>query len=178
VPTANEKKALWFLAIVALSGSGVRLWRVKTPDAGATESAALDRQIGRVDSVRALRHQKPDTRTNKPAAGRRDSLHRESQEPAEPSAPIDLDRATAEQVESLPGIGPALAKRIVAYRDSAGAFGQVEALCEVRGIGPALSERLRPLVTFTGAHRPLSAACGDSSNRTPKTRRTRTRQLR
>ncbi|HEY8175556.1 MAG TPA: helix-hairpin-helix domain-containing protein [Gemmatimonadaceae bacterium] len=175
MPTANEKKALWFLALVALSGSGVRLWRAKMPDAGATESAALDRQIGRVDSVRALRHQKSDARENKQPGGNRDTLRPEAKEA---SSPIDLDQATTGQIESLPGIGPALAKRIVAHRDSAGAYGQIDALCEVRGIGPALSERLRPLVTFTGAHRPLSAACGDSSNRTPKMRRARTRQLR
>jgi competence ComEA-like helix-hairpin-helix protein len=166
VPTANEKKALWFLALVALSGSGVRLWRAQVPDAGATESAALERQIGRVDSARALRHKKSDPPAQKPAAE------------TEPSRPIDLDQATADQIESLPGIGPALAKRIIAHRDSAGAFGQLEALCEVRGVGPALAAKLRPLVTFTGAHRPLSAACGDSSNRTPKTRRARTRELR
>jgi hypothetical protein len=185
VPTSNEKKALWFLAIVALSGSGVRIWRAKLPEATANETGALDRQIGRVDSVRASNHTHHERRREKPA-GREPSA--ESREPKaesrEPSAesrvavPIDLDQATAEQIESLPGIGPALAKRIVGHRDSVGALGQIEALCEVRGIGPALSQKLRPLVTFTGARRPLSAACGDSSNKTPKTRRSRTRQLR
>ena len=173
--TSNEKKALWFLAVVALSGSGVRLWRATLPDAGAAESAALERQIGRVDSVRAMRH-KPVAR----ASSRRDTL---TPVPApliesRQVTPVDIDQATADQIESLPGIGPSLAKRIVADRDSNGAFGQLEALCAVKGIGSALAEKLRPLVTFTGARRPLSAACGGASKNTPKTRRARTRQLR
>jgi competence ComEA-like helix-hairpin-helix protein len=180
VPTANEKKALWFLAFVALSGSGVRIWRAKLPEATANETGALDRQIGRVDSVRAANHKQHESRRERsvrrehPPVGGADGHPAESREPV----PIDLDQATAEQIESLPGIGPALAKRIVAHRDSVGALGQIEALCEVRGIGPALSLKLRPLVTFTGPRRPLSAACGDSSNKTAKTRRSRTRQLR
>ncbi|HEX7120528.1 MAG TPA: helix-hairpin-helix domain-containing protein [Longimicrobiales bacterium] len=60
------------------------------------------------------------------------------------AAPLDLNRATAAELEALPGIGPALAARIVAYRDSAGPFTAVDSLTRVRGIGPALLERLRP----------------------------------
>ena len=78
---------------------------------------------------------------------------------------LDLDRATAEQIEALPGIGPALARRIVANRDSVGAFGHLDALCDVPGIGKSTLQRLRPLVTFTGARRPLSDECGGASKR-------------
>lgn len=60
--------------------------------------------------------------------------------------PIDLNRATAAELEALPGIGPALAARIVAYRDSAGGFRDIGELARVRGIGAATLERLRPLV--------------------------------
>jgi competence protein ComEA len=83
---------------------------------------------------------------------------------------VDLDRASIAQIEGLPGIGPALARRIVAHRDSAGSFGALEAVCEVRGVGPRLAERLRPLVTFTGPRRPLIDACG-SPGKTPRKRR-------
>ncbi|HEY8471002.1 MAG TPA: helix-hairpin-helix domain-containing protein [Longimicrobiales bacterium] len=61
-----------------------------------------------------------------------------------PPAPLDLNRATAAELERLPGIGPALAARIVAHRDSAGQFGEVDELLQVRGIGPALLARLKP----------------------------------
>ena len=68
--------------------------------------------------------------------------------------PMDLDRATVREVEALPRIGPALAKRIVANRDSLGAFGNLAALGRVKGIGPALLETLAPLVTFGGTAAP------------------------
>ena len=67
------------------------------------------------------------------------------------SAPlVDLDRASAQEIEALPRIGPAIARRIVASRDSLGAFGSLEAVGRVRGMGPATRKRLAPLVTFSG----------------------------
>lgn len=62
------------------------------------------------------------------------------------SSPIDLNSATVEQLDVLPGVGPATATAIVAYRDEHGRFGSVEELLEVRGIGEAKLEQLRPLV--------------------------------
>ena len=62
------------------------------------------------------------------------------------SAPIDLNRASAAELERLPGVGPVLAARIVAWRDSVGRFERVEQLETVRGIGPAMMSRLGPLV--------------------------------
>jgi len=67
-----------------------------------------------------------------------------SRRPAVPPSPLDPDRATAAELEALPGIGPALAARIVAKRDSLHGFRGVDDLRKVRGIGPATLERLRP----------------------------------
>jgi competence protein ComEA len=67
-----------------------------------------------------------------------------------PGVLVDLDLATAAQLEALPRIGPALAARVVAARDSGGPFGSLEALGRVRGIGPAMLRQLGPLVTFSG----------------------------
>ena len=69
------------------------------------------------------------------------------------SGPLDLDRATAAQIEALPGIGPSLAARIVASRDSLGPFGGLAALGRVKGVGPATLKRLARLVTFSGQAR-------------------------
>lgn len=59
---------------------------------------------------------------------------------------LSLNGASAAELERLPGIGPALAGRIVAYRDSAGPFRAVEELDSVKGIGPAMLARLKPLL--------------------------------
>ncbi|MEI7617407.1 MAG: helix-hairpin-helix domain-containing protein [Actinomycetota bacterium] len=61
-------------------------------------------------------------------------------------APIDLNRATAEELDALPGVGPATAAAIVTYRDRSGPFSSVDDLLKVPGIGPAKVEVLRSLV--------------------------------
>jgi competence protein ComEA len=59
---------------------------------------------------------------------------------------LDLNRASAADLELLPGIGPNLAQRIVDDRSAHGAFGSIDALQRVHGIGPRTIERLRTLV--------------------------------
>lgn len=63
-----------------------------------------------------------------------------------PAAPIDLNTATAEQLDLLPGVGPSTAAAILAYRSEQGRFRSVDELQEVRGIGPAKFEALVDLV--------------------------------
>lgn len=62
-------------------------------------------------------------------------------------SPLNVNRATAVDLERLPGIGPSLARRIVADREAQGPFASVSALDRVSGIGPALVARLERLVT-------------------------------
>lgn len=62
------------------------------------------------------------------------------------AGPIDLNTATAEQLDTLPGIGPATAQAILTYRTRHGRFRSVTELLEVPGIGPAKLEAVRSLV--------------------------------
>jgi competence protein ComEA len=66
---------------------------------------------------------------------------------APPAGPVDLNRASAEQLDGLPGIGPSTAAAIVAHREQHGPFPSVDSLADVRGIGPAKLDALAGLVT-------------------------------
>lgn len=70
---------------------------------------------------------------------------------AAPRHVLDLNRATAQELELLPGIGAVLAERVIAYRKSVGRFRTVEDLREVAGIGAKKFDRLKPLVTVAAA---------------------------
>lgn len=59
--------------------------------------------------------------------------------------PLDVNRATAEELELLPRIGPTLARRVIAEREANGPFESVEAMTRVRGIGPRTVAQLAPL---------------------------------
>jgi competence protein ComEA len=61
--------------------------------------------------------------------------------------PVNLNTATLAELDTLPGVGPATAAAIVAYRERHGPFRSVDQLGEVRGMGPARLEALRGLVT-------------------------------
>src|SRR4051794_31436442 len=63
--------------------------------------------------------------------------------------PLDLNSASALALERLPGIGPALALRIVTERTARGPFRSIDDLARVRGIGPRTVARIAPLVVIT-----------------------------
>jgi competence protein ComEA len=62
------------------------------------------------------------------------------------TGPVHLNSATAEQLDTLPGIGPVTAQKILDYRQKHGAFSSVDELDAVPGIGPARLDELRDLV--------------------------------
>ncbi len=63
-----------------------------------------------------------------------------------PGALVDLNRATAEELQTLPGIGPVMAERIVALRKERGGFRKLDELMEVKGVGDRTFARLKPLL--------------------------------
>jgi competence ComEA-like helix-hairpin-helix protein len=119
---AERRGALVVLCLLVL-GTGRDLWRATRPPLVPSPPTSAER----ADSPAAA----PDS-----AAG-----------PAKDAAPpgwatLDLNRATAIELDALPGIGPVLAERIVEHRRRHGPFASREELLAVRGIGPRLLARI------------------------------------
>jgi len=127
----RERRALALICLLALIGHGIRAARGASEPPGARLESLGVPPAG--DPLRQL------------------ALAEALARPLAPGERIDVDRATARELQRLPGVGPALAARIVADRQSAGAFGGTAGLGRVRGIGPATLERLAPHLTFSGA---------------------------
>jgi competence protein ComEA len=65
------------------------------------------------------------------------------------TAPVNLNTATAEQLATIPGVGPKMAERIIEYRQKNGGFKKVEDLMNVSGVGEKSFLKMKPLITVT-----------------------------
>jgi competence ComEA-like helix-hairpin-helix protein len=65
-----------------------------------------------------------------------------------PAHPIDINTATAKQLEQLPGVGPTTAKAIIEFRTKAGRFQRVTDLLVIRGISETKLKKMRPYITI------------------------------
>jgi competence protein ComEA len=63
------------------------------------------------------------------------------------TAPVNLNTATAEQLTTIPGVGPKMAERIIDYRQKNGGFKKVEDLMNVSGVGEKSFLKMKPLIT-------------------------------
>lgn len=93
----------------------------------------------------ALQHQEPRTALQ-PIATTPSADPTVSPSPPRKQGKIDLNRATVEELQHLPGIGPVLAQRVVEQRTTHGPFQAVDDLSKVKGIGQKRMDQLRPLV--------------------------------
>ena len=130
--TEQERWTLLGLGAAALVGLGVVLWQQQHPPVtirqGPTPPSFDSAQDGALSKVEGPPYAQWDRQL-------------------ETARRVDLNLATAEELERLPQVGPAMAQRIVAYRSAHGPFQDIDALGQVPGIGPKLLERLREYVT-------------------------------
>ena len=68
--------------------------------------------------------------------------------PEVPAGKLNINRATEKELQTLPGIGPSLAQRIVAYRQSQGSFSSTQQITAVRGIGQKTYQRIQGAITI------------------------------
>ena len=129
----DDRRAALMLAVLALSGAGVRYLLSPSPD---TPPGDIRLQSAAQSRPGALQE----------AARRAAQLGR----PLLPGERIDLDRADVSEITRLPRVGPALAQRIVAWRTEHGPFGSMARLDSVPGVGPKLLDALRSVVSFSG----------------------------
>jgi hypothetical protein len=118
-----------------------------------------------VRAVYRLRRQHHDSI---PAAGASPAPPYRPTDPVRPPVRLDLDVATADQIEALPWVGRALATQIVADRQAHGPFGSLTGLQRIPGIGPGTAARLQPYVTFS-----LPPRLGSTVESWPKARHRR-----
>ncbi len=147
MPTAAERQAVVFLTAVAVLGGSVRVLQSRSLDQAVAQAASLSPE----DQASATEELSRQVSAVEQAKGKKTS----SKKKGPPSEPIDVNTADVEQLDALPRVGPALAARIVADRDSLGPFDSLDALQRVKGIGPALALGLSPYVTFSTGLRPL-----------------------
>jgi DNA uptake protein ComE-like DNA-binding protein len=145
MPTPGERKALLFFSLVLALGASTRVYNTlhsRSPG-DARARSALERQIKAADSARRAGHRKPRS-------------EKKEKRPPVPPGKLDLDVASEKEIEALRHVGPALAKRIVADRDSFGPFGSLEGLSRVKGVGPSMVAKLDSAVTFSLVPRPTN----------------------
>jgi DNA uptake protein ComE-like DNA-binding protein len=175
---SSEQRALLFLGGVLLMGAGTRMYRAHhaaIPDAASVR--ALDAQRAAVGNARANKTARKKKKAARDSLGdmrskgaRARKLNIDSVANQSPLSIVDLDTAPESAIAALPFISARLASRIVANRDSLGAFGSLEGLERVSGVGPRTAERIAKLVTFSGTPRP-SNSVRDVRPTSPKKRR-------
>ncbi|HKK27166.1 MAG TPA: helix-hairpin-helix domain-containing protein [Gemmatimonadota bacterium] len=146
-----ERRALLLATTLVLLGGAVRVGLGPGPatfsfqevDGGETGRSGSDDVEAGAGTERAGA---PGLAGLRSAVDRNLDRSRRAAEPLAPGERIDLDSAPAWELERLPGVGPATARRIVMERQRSGGFSRVEDLERVRGIGPARLQRILPYV--------------------------------
>ena len=149
--TRRQIVVLLIPLVIAGLGLAIGHWRRASPDV-ADSLEQLDRTMAPASPV------VPRPESGAPAPGSESEPRRSRRgKPAESTRPrsapdpssdtIDLNRATTDELSRLPGVGPALARRIVDIRDAVGPFTQVDELGRVRGMTVRKIDKLRAFVT-------------------------------
>jgi competence ComEA-like helix-hairpin-helix protein len=148
--TPAERKVVLFLVSAFAVGLGVKLYRHAFPSYESFGYAAQDSQFAALSSRYNERSAGPAPAGD--SVGGKTGIASDRKNPPRPgksatvlaTGSIDVNSASAAELTKLPGIGPALAERIVAYRETHGRFASVGELNAVKGIGDKILARISP----------------------------------
>lgn len=163
--TPAERRVLGTIVVVSIAASGVSYvrkahpeWFLGEPTFVVEPKEAPPSSLGPVEkpsfpSVFAVPSPPSATETASIQPSPATSPHQPKTSPPQPtldpSRPIPLNTADAPTLELLPGVGPVLAQRIIAYRNEIGGFRSVDDLLDVKGIGEKTLEKIRPYVVVS-----------------------------
>lgn len=148
------------LALVVLSGSFVLIWQIQkqSPKEEVSENGELKKQIDdlnkKIDSLNTslkdAKNSSPvvESRSYTSSSGSSGQVAGEQTSNSYVAGAVNINSASASELDSLPGIGPAYAGRIIEYREANGGFKSIEEIQNVKGIGPKTFEKLRDLITI------------------------------
>lgn len=134
--SAFQKQAWFVIGIACLLCAGLILYSLFFTGPKVWEDTGLPEVSSLASGVSAV------SQTSDTASGAASS--------SEPQEKLDLNTATQEELDALPGIGPVKAEAILQYREESGPFRTVEEIMEVKGIGEKTLEQLRPYITVEG----------------------------
>lgn len=143
--TRPEATALLVLTALLLTGMGVRYVQGQPQAVPGASYAETDHRFQQA----TIRLKAADKQASDKQAAQKQTAASEETLPSPAAADtvrMNLNRATAAQLERLPRVGPVISKRITTYRKKQGPFKEVGHLQRVNGIGPKTMERLAPLL--------------------------------
>lgn len=140
--TPQERLALGVAALLLAAGAGARALGTAPPPPALSGAAVAEASAGAL------------------AAEVRDSVARAARrrEPLAEGERIDPNTATADELDRLPRVGPALAERIVAWRDARGPFRTLADFDSIPGVGPGLLRQVAPHLALAPGRRPAPSA--------------------
>ncbi len=144
--TRNEAGVIVFLAAALLAGGAITTLRGD----GAQTRPEARRALAAQDSVFAAKSMSPAAPQSAGAeAAESDAAEAASSTGNSRNAPsiVNINQANGEMLETLPGIGPSTARKIIDYRNGNGSFERIEDLMQVKGIGPKKFEKIRLFIT-------------------------------
>ncbi len=137
--TKQEQAVILFLLFSLILGAGiktVRERRLQTDPDWEAQKAELLQEFQERSAIEPVK-----------TVVEEESAEKKLQAKKRLTQKIDLNRANEEQLQSLPKIGPAMAARIIEYRNKVGRFQNIEEIQQVKGIGPKTFEIIRDYIT-------------------------------